>query len=144
MQILFINKSATHLWFHNFERVCVRNQDMRMHTRPPIWVALEWSLLHHQGYCLYHTRYQSHHLPPQQIPLIATLIAPPFDALCIQCYDRRNGILTAFPSYLQDSLINTEFNTTVFISSGEVPVYCLPFWKVLGQHSPLTATDQDI
>lgn len=32
----------------------------------------------------------------------------------------------------------------VFISSGEVPVYCLPFWKVLGQHSPLTAADQDI
>lgn len=35
MQILFINKSATHLWFHNFERVCVRKQDMRMHLDHP-------------------------------------------------------------------------------------------------------------
>lgn len=76
MQIIFINKSATHLWFHNFERVCVRNQDMRMYSRQPIWVALEWSLLRHQGYCLYHTRYQSHHYLLNKFPSLPLLLLP--------------------------------------------------------------------
>lgn len=77
------------------------------------------------------------------IETVVTLMITPLDTLSVQCAYAWGCILFPFTPDLHNHLLDAEFNASVVSPLGEVPIYGLPFWKVLRQHSPLTTADQN-
>ena len=76
-------------------------------------------------------------------PVVAMTVAP-FDALRVQRPDRRAFVLFAFTSDSHDCLFYKMLDTAILSPLTEKLINRLPFRKILGEHSPLTTTDQQI
>lgn len=78
------------------------------------------------------------------VETIVALTVAPLDALGVKCHCRRGGGLPAFATYLHDEFLDTVIHIPLRPPFVEVPVHCLPFGKVVWEHSPLASTDQKI
>lgn len=78
------------------------------------------------------------------IETVVAVAVAPFDALRIQCSDRRAFPLLAFPSDSHDCLFYEMFDMAVLSPLAEILIDRLPFRKIFGKHSPLAAADQQI
>lgn len=75
---------------------------------------------------------------------IVTMTVAPLDALGIKSHNRRRGILLATSAYLHDKFFYAVIQIAFCSPFMEVPIDRLPFGKVMRQHTPLAATDQNI
>lgn len=78
------------------------------------------------------------------IETVVAVAVAPFDALRIQCSDRRAFALLAFPSDPHDCLFYEMLDMAVLSPLAEILIDRLPFRKISGKHSPLAPTDQKV
>lgn len=78
------------------------------------------------------------------IETVVTVTVAPFDTLRVQGTDRRAFVLFAFMSDSHDGLFYEMFDMAVLSPFAEKLIDRLPFRKIIGEHSPLAAADQQI
>lgn len=78
------------------------------------------------------------------VETVVALAVAPLDALSVKCHYRWGGGLPAFATYLHDEFFYTVIQIPFRSPFVEVPVHCLPFGKVVWEHTPLASTDRKI
>ena len=78
------------------------------------------------------------------IETVVAMTVTPFDALRIQCSDRRAFALPAFSSDSHDCLFYEMFDMAILSPLAEILIDRLPFRKIPGEHPPLATADQQI
>ena len=78
------------------------------------------------------------------VKTIVALAVTPFDTLSVKCHDRWSYILFSTSADSHDSFFDEMFYPSILAPFAEKFVYGLPLGKVLGKHTPLATTNQQI